>query len=94
MQLEIKTKSGCVYKRVAWMGGSSAPENVKVLGPDFLDLVIFFFEEQIKDFTDHWGDFPNADTREIFWGRAVGDAWRTYSEKFGKTDNNISSQWR
>lgn len=62
------------------MGGDSAPKNVKVLGSDFRDIVIFLFDEQVKDFTEYWGDFPNRDTREIFWNRAVGDAWATYRE--------------
>ena len=94
MQLEIKTKSGRVYKRVAWQGGDMPPKNMKVLGPDFLDIVLFFFEEQIRDFTEHWGDFPDGSTVDLFWRRAVGDSWATLRDTFGKTDNNISSPWR
>jgi hypothetical protein len=94
MQLEIKTKSGRFYKRVSWTGGDTPPTTFPRISNDFKNIRSFFFREQINGFKNYWGDMPNRDTLNIFWNRAHLDAWRTYSEQFGKTDNNISSQWK
>ena len=50
MQLEIKTKSGRVYKRVAWMGGDSAPLNIAEINEDWACLYSFFYREQMVDY--------------------------------------------
>lgn len=92
MDFKIQTKSGRVYNRVAWMGGDTAPKTFRRISRDFRNLMSFFFREQIKDFKDYWGDMPDKDTRKIFWGRARVDSWASYRDKFGKTDNNLSSK--
>lgn len=80
MQLEIQTKSGRVYKRIAWQGGDSAPKDLRKISRDFRNLITFFFKEQLEDFSDFWKELPDMDTARIFWKRAKGDAWATYRE--------------
>ncbi len=81
MNLTLKTQSGAEYKRVAWMGGSTPPPDLHKNCRDYRDLVTLFYEEQVSDFSDYWGDMPDKDTKNIFMGRARGDAWATYRDK-------------
>jgi len=78
--MTLKTQSGTEYKRIAWMGGSTPPPDLYKNCQDYRDLTLLFYEEQVSDFAEYWGDMPDQDTKKIFWNRATGDAWSTYRE--------------
>jgi len=80
MNMTLKTQSGKEYKRIAWMGGDSAPEFLYRDCADYRDLVTLFYEEQVSDFEEAWDEMPDQDTKKIFMGRAKGDAYATYRE--------------
>lgn len=81
MELQIKTKSGRTYQRIAWMGGDSAPKELRKISRDYRNIITFFFREQLRDFSDFWKELPDMDTTRIFWKRAKADAWSTYREQ-------------
>lgn len=64
------------YTRAAWTGGCR-PRPLLLIGPEEARLVRFFFREQMQEWNDFWGDWPDKDTRRIFWGRARFDAHAT-----------------
>ena len=80
----LKTQSGAEYKRRAWMGGSTPSPDLHKTSQDYRDLVTLFYEEMVSDFEEYWKEMPDKDTKNIFMGRARGDAFATYRE-----NNNI-----
>lgn len=80
----ITTSCG-TYKRTAWTGGDTPP-------PEFAktwagrELIQWFIDDQVADCggmknLPQWcfGDDTVADKLRIFEGRALLDAWRTYT---------------
>lgn len=72
----ITTRDGTTYTRTAWTGGDTVSAQVAASRP-FRQLQAAFYQEQLTDWKNYWGDLPDADTRKIFIGRARADAWAT-----------------
>lgn len=70
---DLKMPNMQVY---SW-GGGSRPTNYKTISTLEKQLVSIFFRTEINCFRNYWGDFPNKDTRAIFWNRAKHDAHAT-----------------
>ena len=70
---DIKMSNMQIY---AWTGGTS-PEKYKAISVLEKQLVSIFFRSEINCFRNYWGDFPDKDTRAIFWNRAKHDAHAT-----------------
>lgn len=60
---------------IAWTGGSAPPAKLPKAAAS---LAKDLYAEQIKEFTEYWGDRPDKQTRDTFKNRAIHDAWATY----------------
>jgi hypothetical protein len=77
---EKKFRKMPTINRKAWTGGSK-PLPILELGREERRYVSFLFREQLTIWHDYWGDYPNNDTRHIFWNRARFDAHATFRRK-------------
>lgn len=60
----------------AWTGGSGPPA-YKEMDIRTQKLVRRAYQQQLGEYTSGWGDEPDDDTKQIFWNRAMHDAWAT-----------------
>jgi hypothetical protein len=63
----------------AWTGGSAPPAKLPLAAQKLAKRLL---AEQVREFTQFWGDKPNADTMATFRRRARYDAWATYRTDF------------
>ena len=76
-----------LYAHTAWTGGDM-PNVAPTAGcgsgafaqphaAHFATIRNRLYRSQVSVWRDMWGDMPDADTRSIFWSRAIADAYAT-----------------
>ena len=62
---------------IAWIGGTSPrPFRYVSIAEEMYTFELFW--DQCNVFRDYWGEGPDGDVAEIFWGRARYDAHATF----------------
>ncbi len=65
---------GVEDEMIAWTGGSAPPKYAD-MDIRTKKLVRRAYQQQIGEYTSGWGEEPDEGTKQIFWNRAMHDAW-------------------